>query len=197
MNEINRIEIENLEFHISEMKKQHKWYNKFFKFYYYNISPLIINLFVYAVCVMTVLLSILIKDPVLIMSLIFISPAFLMIFGNEKDLLSNFLFLNWKKYYLNYLDSLKNIECSLESLKMMTRSTERENLENMVKNGDGILTYKDIFAKSIVEIYKDKELNQINEKRIIIDAKVTQQKKIKKEKAIALLNALYTENNKE
>lgn len=195
MNEINKIAMKDLEFHISQMKKQYKWYNKFFKFYYYNISPIIINLFVYAVCVMTVILSVIIENPFLVISLIFISPAFIIIFESEKDLFSNFLFLNRKKYYLNYLDSLKDTECSLESLRTMTKFIEKEKLENIIKNGDGILTYKDIFGKSIEELYKDKELNKINEKKIIIDIEVDQQKKIKKEKALTLLDSLYAEKD--
>lgn len=202
MSKITKSAIENLEFHLSEMKKQHKWYSKLPKFLYNCILPISPNLMFYFVNLSAILLLILFPsdNEIVFFTLIGgVSFDFLCMYLFTSNFirsvfLSNFLFLNRKEYHIDYLDSLTEVECSLETLRMLTKSIEKEKLEDIINKGNGVLTYKDIFGKPIKEIYEEKEHFKVKGIESILEVETGKLKEIKKEKGLILLDSLYEEN---
>lgn len=198
MKPVKQATANDVEFHIKEMKKSAKWYSKLCKFTLHVILPQIPNVMLYVYNVITIpfILStgqVNLLGPAIIVNFLFLSILNAFDFGFERAF-GNLFFFYTLRDYRKYLDSLQpSTPVSLESIRKLSDKVPKEMLEGIINKNEGQLHYKDIFGKSISEIFADKKYVENLKEGYIRESKKLEKGNMKKTMAKSLLDSVYDE----
>lgn len=202
MKPVKQATANDIEFHIKEMKKSAKWYSKLCNFTLHVIFPQIPNVMLYVYNGITIpfVLStgeVTLLGPAIIVNFLFLSILNAVGFGFERAF-GNIIFFYTLKDYRKYLDSLQSATpVSLDSIRKLSDKVPKEMLEGIINKNEGQLHYKDIFGKSIAEIFADKKYVENLKEGYVRESEKLEKGNMKKTMAKSLLDSVYDEKNNE
>lgn len=182
---INESAIKDFDFHINQMKKNIKWYNKIPSMMINFLTPaLAFGSYISIAAFSYEFLKTGNDDPLSMMLagflnlLLFYWLAMSQTYGEKYPFittLKSFLFLDFKKRHLHVLEDCSKHELSLESMRKITDCVSADELKEILNYNDGKITYSDIFKSSIPYIYNSIEYNKhLDVKKVKADVLVDQ-----------------------